>query len=312
MKFIASLLLLLSIAFGASADYWLANNGLWYYGNSPQAYLRRAVPVYSGCGYSYQYSYVPYQTYADPVAKETDWKSKLIELARDRDEAALYLKAVNSLGLHGTAPPYYGNNYNGYSRSYGLGVHGTTLSGYTAQQVLGVYGESNVQGLLQQYAQITKNAQAIGAQATDNFGVTVDRFGHHQAKVAEIFAKAAAAEKVLNALTPPSATLQSTTTQFQATPQGTQVMGQAPVGPAAQASRQAFLQHRAQSCAACHGGANAKGGFVVDSYDQMSVEQKANVWSRLVTNDPMKRMPRNQDGTPGAITAEQLQLWLSN
>ncbi len=315
--------------------------------------------------YSYQYQQVPVAVKKVAVNKVTfkdaDWKIKLLELARQRDtyEGALrkaafdqqaYIEAINALGLNGN---FRWQNYGGYSvpKKLGLGggydygdrygerasaklgsygASGQTDYGYSVKTIQEMYGNTDMNVLYQQAARLTTSAQGLAGQANTGFQDLVAAAGENGARVAEIIARARAAEIALRATAPQAASRTVTTVTGGGTTTGGSTGTTPPptppgealpaprtaTGDAKTASAEAteFLKVTGHPyCASCHSGKNIKGGFDIATYPAMTLDQKRVVWGRLLTTDPKKRMPLAADGTPGTpLPTEHLKNFLEN
>jgi hypothetical protein len=334
---------------GYVSEGYTYHDGYWYYNNVP--YTRSgtyySTPGYYSCGYYYpgtsytKYSYTRYYppaaTYPQQAAavdyKSGDWRSKLLDIAKARDEyegqlrkAALeqlqYMEAVKALGLQGNFNyQNYGINpmaYGGYG--YGnlnvgnYGINGNTAYGYTFSQLAQSYGSTDLNVLYQQAASLAKGAQDLGGQATTQFGQLAEQAGGNAARVAEILAQGkAAADALANARPAPSTT---TVTQVQGVTQQQQQVqqsGQQQGGQAAQAGTHARgvasltpgQQKAAQSCIRCHSGDAPKGKFDVAAYFQGRYDRQANLAVLgHVTSDPKQdasHMPRLDNGGAGTL-----------
>ncbi len=284
-------------------------------------------------------------------AADPDWRIKLLELAqaRDKGEAGVrkaaidqkyFLESVQALGLqgnfridgYGASPFGPGAAYGGYSSSTygylqplngvythqlqygGYGVQNNTVYGTSLKQYASLYGDTDLNALYQQASRLTENAQRLGGQATADFSTLVGQAGTNQQRVAEIIARADAAQRLLQSIDGPPRT-ETKTLEFgpapppMATPPGAAAL---PAGRAP-GSRAAFEANFRTDCAACHTGANAKGKFTLEAYYTLSPVQKAQVWQLLVTKDKNLMMPRSRDGGPGEyIGIEKFKLWLEN
>jgi hypothetical protein len=224
---------------GYAHDGYTYGNGYWY--RQGYAYTRQKVyyPIsyaYNACGYlvqqpsTYYYSYTQVDNappYVPSVpAYNPDWKTQLLELARQRDafEGALrksdldqrsYLEAIKALGLSGN---FYWPNYGGYGASYGYMGHnyynhgygynygyvppvvqGNTTYGYSVNTVKELYGSTDLNALYQQSARLTQGAQTLANQANSDFAGLVGQAGTNAGRVAEILARAQAARTALEA-----------------------------------------------------------------------------------------------------------------
>lgn len=303
-----------------------------YYPAGSYAWLNSNWYLY-GHGY-----YYPAKVEAPKAADYTpDWKKKLLDIAaaRDKVEGRLriqaldhqtYLEALKALGLegnfkwngYGTAPVYpnagathtYGYNNAGSVNLGNFGANGNTIYGYSYSSIKDVYGDTNLNSLYQQAARLTQNAQQLAGQATTDFSDLVGKEGENRARVAEILAKAQAAKAALDAATPQTRTREeSRVFSFSAVSDGNGGVKVVPIEGNGAAAQPAAVtgeaqQFRVQACAACHSGANKKGGFDIASYPTLNLEQKAKVWERVFSTDPEKVMPRSKDGKPAPLPAE--------
>lgn len=292
-------------------------------------------------------------------APPKDWKSDLVGMAKQRDENAAYIQALKAVGVEapfpvpaGGPPPQgampagpgvgYGTNMN--LSSYG--ANGSTLYGYTYSAVRDLYGDNNLGTLYQQAARLTQNAQTLAGQATTDFSDLVGREGTSRARVAEILAKAQAAQMALQAANPqPRQQVEQRTFSFrveqgadgvnrvvpldpsQGPPsQGPPVMPPAPYGgpvgpgngvtgglgpqPNVQGGGEeaAFQRLAVAKCASCHSGPDKKGGFDIYLYPGMDARGKMKVWGRLLSSDPTKRMPQGSE----PLSPAEVQLFMTH
>jgi mono/diheme cytochrome c family protein len=340
-------------------------DGYWWDGD--YAYTRSKVystsyqQVYNGYGgyyytpyttYYWSYTKVPVVTkyvdkpYEAPKPTDPDWKTKLLDLAKQRDQfegqirkdsfdQAAYLESIKALGLegnfnwkgYGTAPPYivgnrtlgsvggYGSNSYG---SYNLGNYGanaSTIYGYSYSSIKDLYGDTNLNTLYQQSARLTQNAQTLAGQANTEFSSLVAQEGGNRARVAEILAKAQAAKMALDAAGAGSSAKVITSTF--SLKSGSDSGGSNEIRPAMppaeqtenNTSTQAFQQLAVERCASCHSSTTKKeGGFDIGLYPAMTAEQKSRVWARLVTDDKDKVMPKGSK----KLTPAELRLFINN
>lgn len=315
-------LCLLTIFAGASialaGDYYTynASDGYWYYDGVP--YTRYYTPGYwrYGCYYQGYYSYqkvaVVYTTPAPP-AYSPNWKTEIIKYAQARDDYAAYLAALNTVGLQGQAYPFQAmSGYGSYASTYT--PNASTQYGYSFSSLSQLYGDTNLNALYQQAAQLTSDAQSNGAQANANFQTLLSQQGSAVARISEILARGEVAHRVIQALASPGGV---ETKSFTFTVNNGQIVrDDSKVEPATKAEIQQKWQALAQNrCAQCHSGPQKKGGFDIASYPQMDMAHKQQVWARLTTDDIAKRMPRDpKDPTkPGiALTADEQKLFYLN
>jgi len=336
------------------SDYgysYIYQDGYYWLGN--EAYTRYYNPGYYSCGYYYApyYSYVYHHTYYRPSYStsytNSNWRSQLLDIAKQRDynegelrrltvEQASFLEGVQALGLSGNfniqgfgqplAYPGYGHNflspyrYNS-SLNYGnYGLNGQTIYGYTYNSLKEAYGTTDMNVLYAQANKLAQNAQALGGQATTEFRDLVGAAGTNQSRVAEILARARAAEIALRATEPqPSVSVQ--TSEKEVTKEGeggeTEVnrsaVSRGPLNATPAEIYGAWKQSvELSGCLMCHSGGTKKGGFDVTLYPTFTREQRQKVLTRLVTDDETKRMPRTKDGHAGRrLTDEELAIWAS-
>lgn len=318
-KFIA-ILTLLFLAHDAGAQY-LGSDGYWYFDGYSQPYTRTLVqrPGYysRGCYYpgSSYYSYSLYyppapvaQVIKPPVYSST-WKEEVVRYASQRDDHATYLLALKALGIQGQQYPFQ----QGYVSSTTYGANASTPYGYTYSSIAQLYGDTNVNQLFQQSAQLTEGAQRLAGDANNGFQQLLGQEGTNRAKVAEILAKGEAGARVLIALSP--STVAQTKTVF-----GTQAaagVGVNPAGPnpapaATEKEKkfQAFEHLVATRCASCHAGENKKGNFNITGFLGFTPEQKALVLDVITTADPARAMPRTPQGGVGVrLTPAEVELF---
>jgi hypothetical protein len=302
-----------------------------YYPTLP-TYSYYSYPVYSSYSYptySYPtYSYPTYTTnnYTQPAAKApADWKTQLLELARERDkvegtirknaaEYTAFTQALKVLGLEGNfrfegyggypAPTGYGVNRNPQLGTYGS--NGQTIYGYTYSSVKDLYGDNNLNERFQEANRLAMNAQTLGGQATQQFQQTVATEGNNRARVAEILARAQAASEALKAAQP--APQQTETSSAIKIEQQTE-QGQGARSAGRGQTAEAFVKLATDRCLRCHGPDKQEGKFDVRGYQQMSLAEKAKrVWPRLTHPDENKRMPREGK----ALAPEELLTFYGN
>jgi hypothetical protein len=326
-----SILCLFAIVGAASADYTLGSDGYYYQGG--QAYTRSPYSYYYCGRYYTAYSYTPYYppaapkkvTYTDP-----DWRTKLLDLAAERDKAELkvrqgvfeqqyFLQAVKELGLNGNfriegygqAPPYQPSGPS-YVQSHVGYQAGSTVYGMATYNTLAqVYGQESVGQLLQTYARLTENQQNLGGRATQDMAQLIGQEGTYRNKVAEILAKGEAVRQMLKALEEQSATLK---TQVQVPvplngqPDPVQQPQQAPQSNL----RKLFEESASKRCLSCHSGQKKEGGFDVTEFAALGFERQMKVIERMTTTNTDKLMPRSPQGGPGERVPQlELQAWMS-
>lgn len=328
--------------------YW---DGYWYYGQGYDAYTRTLYQnpgyynygiYYPGSTY-YRYSYS--HTYKAPLSyKNPDWRSQLLNIAAQRDkvegqirkdafEQAYFSQSVKQLGLegnfnwqaYGMSPPYPNNLNQGYNLNQQLPL-ASTIMGYSQTNVSQMYGDLNVNQVMQQAFRLGEQANNNAAAGTQSFMSLASQAGTNQNKVAEILAKGQAVQAMLQAINEPSAKFQQIKTEFKIIPnkQNGQLNLERPViiqkiegndiDPQVKTNLKLELDALIQSqCVSCHSGDEPKGKFNITNYYDLTPEEKTHVWIRLLTPDKNKIMPRNPDGTPGKpLTLDQVRLFMYN
>lgn len=313
------------------AGYYAWLNGNWYL--QGVGYLYKETVAQALANKPVDYTPDWQKKLLDIAANRDKVESKLRLRAADYQAFQSGLKALglqenfhwNNYGQFpggGFASPHYGTGGSGYgtvTSNVHLGTYGNngnTLYGYSFNSIKDVYGDTNLNALYQQAARLTQNAQTLAGQATGDFHDLVGEEGQNRARVAEILANAQVARAAIEAAKPQTRTRsESRTFSFKAEEDGKGGTKITPVSPE-EAAKQGISQPRgaglsrqqvfATKCAACHSGADKKGGFDVEAYDHMDLDQKSKVWGRLFTTDKDKIMPRNADGGPGTpLTAAE-------
>lgn len=330
MTRLISALCLLALVGAASADYTLGSDGYYYQGG--QAYTRSPYSYYYCGRYYTAYTYTPYYPPAAPKKvsyTDPDWRTKLLDLAAERDKAELkvrqgvfeqqyFLQAVKELGLggnfriegYGQAPPYQpsGPSYVQSGYQAGSTVYGMATYNTLAQ----VYGQESVGQLLQTYARLTENQQNLGGRATQDMAQLIGQEGTYRNKVAEILAKGEAVRQMLKALEDQSATLK-TQVQLPVPLNGQPNAGQKEYPQQQQSNlRQLFEESASKRCLSCHSGQKKEGGFDVTEFAAMPFQQQMRVIERMTTANNDKLMPRSPQGGPGErVPQAELQAWMS-
>lgn len=292
-----------------SEGYTWRGDGYWYYNNVPYTQTQQLYYYYQyGCRYQayknvYTQYYPPLPTYKDP-----DWKSKLLEIAKNRDlfegnmrkealESALFLQAVDALGLRENFRwQNYGQsvNYPQYSNYTAPVVQGSTAYVQSYSTIGSLYGSTDLNVLYQQASKLAQNSQQLAGQATVDFSDLIGKESNRQSRLAEILAKGEAVERVMKALEGNSAHFEQKSFAFKFTNDGK--LEQIPIPQGNGSSAQAVINRR---CIMCHKGPKAKGSLDLTEYEQFTPEQKDLVWERLITTDTTKMMPRAEGGGPG-------------
>lgn len=323
------LLFLLAFVFISTvfADGYTFSNGYYWYNGT--AYNRSIAYGYDryGCRYSYyQYTAAPQVSYND-----SDWKVKLLEIAKQRDlyegkirqglfEQASFLQAVKALGLEGNfairgygaqAPSPYPQLQLG---SYGM--NGSTIYGTGQQQILQAITSDPVDLniLFQQMSRLTQNAQQLAGQGHTDFADLIAKAGNNQAEVAKILAKSKLIQDALKSLQDPnSIKLESRTFSFKIGADGKIEAIEPEPKFKAVVPPEEFQKIMVQDCGTCHLGEKAKGGFNLASYLSFTEAQKEVVRQRLTHPDPKKRMPLKSDLSPGVpLPQSKLKMWYHN
>jgi mono/diheme cytochrome c family protein len=321
MKRLAIVIIAILLAIPATAGEYTFSEGYWWQGSN--AYTRTLVEspgyyTYSGC-YRYYYPGTSSYSYTFHHARAvpTDWRTQLLELAKQRDKLVLaerraaleqkyYLEAIGALGLTGNFRvegygPAVGYGYGGVNATANLYTGGNSVFGYTYQTVKEAYGSTDMNSLYQQSARLTQGAQGLATQANTEFSSLVQQAGDNQARVAEILARAQAAALALQATAPSPSTRETTTVTGTAT------------GLATDADAGTVWQKSAQArCAACHAGARIRGGFDLNKFASLDDAGRHKVWVRLTTADLTKRMPRDvkDEHKPGVqLGPDELMAW---
>jgi hypothetical protein len=117
--------------------------------------------------------------------------------------------------------------------------------------------------------------------------------GQNQARVAEILAKGEAVQRMLSGLTAGSRAKVTTQLSGQATT--TTVANHGGGGVAGSA-----VMVVADKCLRCHDAGNSQGRLALNDLSQLSADQAKSVLSRVIDQDPERRMPKE-----GALTLEE-------
>lgn len=321
-------------------SYW---DGYWYYNNIPYTRQQESYTAYRSNGYgSYSYPYTSYRwryyeykapkvakvEYKLPGPNDPQWRSKLLEIAKHRDEVEgamrlnalenqLYLEAVTALGMqgnfnwqnYGMAVGYPNNSYaqtNSSSYQAGsFGVNGATIYGHEYSTISQLYGPTNLDSLYQQSSLLTKNAQDLAGQAHGEFNALLQTEGGNRARVADILARGQAAAAALRAAEGQSSIVEHKSRTFSsghgpilnAPPTAPPQMPPAS-DPPTKDSAQMLGRVIENRCASCHGNNNPEAKLNMLNYFQFDENTKQRVRQRITTTDATKRMPLREDGTP--------------
>lgn len=339
------------IGYITPGGYAWRGDGYWYYGDQAYTRTQEWVPGYYttssplGCN-SYAcrtwvpgYYYWKYTAYTKPTVYQpqlpshTDpgWRSKILDIAAAREklegeitrsafEQQNYMEAVQALGLRAARPniPYVGV-YGAANATYAtnFGANGNTQYGYRQESfntIAQVYGNTDLNTLYQQAAQLTAGAQRLGGEANSGFQTLVGTEGANRARVAEILAKGQMAQQILNSLTAaPQAEVRGYSFRVE---KGRIERTEDPkvVTPDQKAAlKEKFEQLASARCYDCHNDKDPKGGFKIADYYTLSMEQKNKVWEVISTPDDKKMMPRSKDGGPGKrLTPDEQRLFFLN
>ena len=339
MRYILALSLILLFAFpavanhdGATEDGYTYRGQYWWLDGVAYTREKRVWTEYVRYGccsypqryYRWVYTRVPVVTSADP-----DWRSKLLDIAAQRDrfegrlraaaqEQNAFLEAVGALGLTGNfnwssygMSPTLANPYRaaGQLAVGNYGTSGNTLYGYSYSQIADVYGTTDANVLYQQAAALAKNSQDLGGRATERFSSMVELDGSNRARVAEILAKGQSASQTLKAADAAA----SAHVHVQSTGGGA-ASGQIPpvvMPPAAPVDGAAVIATR---CASCHNPAvpnEKKGSFVMVDEKAKVVQFSVIEKGRIISRTSKGQMPPSPLAPLTAEEVKALKEWLS-
>ncbi len=266
-------------------------------------------------------------TLPPPTQLPPDWRDKVLDIVAAQKKAAntallkgqeqaSYMEALQFLGLqnslaggYGFNSTYAGGNYGAYLSGQYTVSQGSTLyyaNPYGVQQLLSQYSDNN-QSILEQA--VGQHLQQLNASLEKaNFGAQglIGQRNAGNQKVAEILAKAIAAENVLKALNGPD---RQETYRFE---QGVKKLEGGQQAKAAQQQQspalQAWVSVASQTCSKCHAGDGQNTAqFNLEDYPYMNQQQRQKVLNLIFTADSGKRMPR---GGP-ALTSDQAMTFLN-
>lgn len=337
MKWLFSMMLVLASAALVVANYngftngdgYTYHDGYWYWGE--QAYTRTLIQPSGYWSYGCYHpgrAYYQYSAYTAPVVtyKTPEWRTRLLELAtaRDRREGLIrqnafehqyFLEAIKTLGLEGnfrwngygmTPPGYSGDIYRQQTTSYG--ANASTIYGYSYNTIASLYGDTNLNQLYLQAAQLAEGSQNLTREAVAGHQNLVGLEGSNRARVAEILAKAQMASQIISSLqaTP---TIETKGFSFKVVPGGgIEKVEEGVDAKTKEGLVEQFAVVARESCASCHSGKKLEGKFDITNYLNMSPREKEKVWQRLTDPDPKRRMPKDADPLP----PEKLRLFFLN
>lgn len=178
-----------------------------------------------------------------------------------------------------------------------VAAQGSTIYGYSS--VAEAHGNVDLGLLYNQAARLTEQAQQLAGQANIDFSRMVEIEGNNRADVARIIAQGQAAREALSAVrVEPSAQTQSRSFSFKITSSDS---GDFQVQKIEDRTHKINMNSGNISdllndkCVACHNSDNAQGGL--NLLEKISVDQQDSILNRIVTDDLIKRMPRNADGS---------------
>jgi hypothetical protein len=325
----------LSLVSGTIEDGYTWDGSYWWWGSDAYTRTLYQYPNYYYCGRCYPgrtyWYYTFHHTRPKVVYTDANWRTKLLELATNRDkyeldirkgqfEQAYFMEAIRGLGLEGQfSVSGYGlhSPYSGYNslQLSSAGANSNTVYGYSYNTISSLYGDTSLNQLYQQANRLADRQQTIASQANTEFNTLIGTEGSNRARVAEILAKGQAVQEMLRSLDSGVRT-ESKTFSFNVTrgPDGKMEVVKADGDASTEAVNLAKLekdwQASAKQCLTCHSGKKTENGFDVTHFPTMTVEQKMNVLSRLTTSDVKKRMPRTADGRAGQLSQDELKVWM--
>lgn len=314
IRLLVLLFLLLFVTSVAAGDYYVFRDGYWWCHGVPHTRTRHWFPG-TGCspGYwYYQYHPVRHVSVHNITYRDPDWRVKLLELKKDQQEQAAFLQAIREFGLTSPSPLPVAFALSG-TLSYGtsgatLYSYGGTYNGYAAP-----VSTLDLNLLYQQASQLVAGAQRLAGEGNKGFQELIGQEGAQRARIEEIRARGQAAQQIIAALAlPPTAEMKSFS--FKVAPSGGLVPDNTHVPADARAALlEQWKALAVAKCRKCHSHEKASGGFNVELYPDMTVEQKQRVIQTLTTLDENKRMPRNETGGAAPpLTPEELRLFLLN
>jgi mono/diheme cytochrome c family protein len=208
-----------------------------------------------------------------------------------------------------------------YNITYGqLPVaQGSTLYGYSFSSVADVYGNTDIGALYNQAIRLAGDSNAYADKATSNAMSLVAQAGRERTKVAEILAKGQVIAQA-NASAAALASAVSTGTEVNVEASRTtessvsvehnvkQGDGKTEIKPEPKPVDTTSVQKIFdQRCVECHREGKEKGGLRHDDAAKLTVQDVEEILSRVTSPNPELRMPKGQDGAPGAaLSVEEI------
>lgn len=289
-------------------------------------------------------------SYAGINSTDPKWRLKLIDLAKARDEIngqrllaadeqKAFLDSLEAMGLKNgfglaslPATPGFGL-YTGNAAYGKYGVSGNTLYGYAPAQAYGQtlntsidsYSQVNLDVLLQGLLLSGQQTRELAGDMNRGITGVVSDIGANQRAIAELRLKLAA---VVAAQPSARTVINNNQFRFQVNPQGQIVpvpvqpevpegIPPPPVSPPGAAGKKLsaeFVNVLGTRCSSCHSGPKAQAGFDISRWPQLTPDEKAKVWSRIILplNDP-KKMPRDKDLKTGIeLPLEEKKMFFQN
>jgi len=342
ISILVGLVLMLLACDIAHASGWRYSKGYWWKNGYP--YVRKKV-YYSGCnrGYFWRYYRVHQASsnnYTRTAGGTEKWRSQLNDILADHmkrqnqiaasaNEHNEYLetldKVLGKIQPYGYAPalanPHRaslstvkqslqgGYQYNPYAQQ------GSTVYGYS--EYAKAYRDMDLNLLMNQANNHTRNAQELSGKAEARFKGMVQDVLRGQERVAEIQARAQAAARVLGATAPQEQTeSRRTWIKIEQNSKGELNVQKAqpgssriPEASGVSANQQALFRVLANRCVSCHGAENDAGdkvsrvGIDLTQYLAFDENEKRKVRDSILWKhpDPAKHMPRTPDGSRGEM-----------
>lgn len=196
---------------------------------------------------------------------------------------------------HATTTASTTNNDNSVTYTYNISYDQPVASQGATLWGAAVYANTDLGAMYHQASRFSSDALSVAAAA--NAGAT--DIGNNIARVAEIQAQGQAAAAALLATRPVPQSTVSKQINFG-------VQAGVSTGNPATPANPAALDLRTvvnAKCSACHNPANKQGGL--DLSDLSNVDSDK-ILDRITSHDPLKRMPKGNEGTPGIpLTLEE-------